>query len=702
MTPNSGTPKRRFEIVSFCLSIGGKHRLGIGLASLISALILLTGQFSPTGSAAAADDLVSALILLAKPLGTHGTTARGDNPPIKLAQTITVTTAAPATAAYNSQFEVAATASSGLPVEITTSGACSGSGRGTVKIEMTGTSGLCSVYFNQAGDANYLAADETVNDTNATKANQTISATAAFGSVFSVTAASNTGLPVTITTSGACSGNGTDNARIALISGSGTCNIHYNQAGDADHNPAPEETHTFVATKAHQVIMLMSMLPSKVPYANRFEVAATSSSKLPVVISTSGVCAGSGHGSAAITMTSGAGTCTLHFNQEGDTNFLAAPEVTGTIPAEKAILTVTPNPPTPVRQYGENNPPLAPKYAGFAPGDHASDLAEEPTCSTTAGPNSPPGQYPIVCIGGTASNYSFNYDNSTMLTVTAGAISIGFNSDNPASMKANARGKLTTGLKLIITLREKILDPVGYSASTGDLNSADLSVTLSPLSARGGIALHCKSSPVKVIGYEAVKSFTCTTNRSLAVDVYEVTAQATGNYIGIAYDSFTVYDPKRNVANGGGWFDWPGSEDKTHFGFVIQADKKNPDDQGHLLVVRHHPDGTTSRLKSNTMTGLVIQNNAVIGCGNVTFNGSAEYMAWDTSLNGGRGSYASSRGQPFMAYAEDCNQPGDGKDHFLIRSVGDLQMSSDVYVNKVQIEEKQGHIVIPHGIAKAR
>ena len=48
-----------------------------------------------------------------------------------LSQTITVTTAPPSSAAYNSSFNVAATASSGLAVAITTSGSCSGSGSGS-------------------------------------------------------------------------------------------------------------------------------------------------------------------------------------------------------------------------------------------------------------------------------------------------------------------------------------------------------------------------------------------------------------------------------------------------------------------------------------------------------------------------------------------------------------------------------------------
>ena len=83
-------------------------------------------------------------------------------------QTITVTTAAPGTASYGTTFTVAATASSGLPVAITTSGACSGSGSGSASITMTSGTGTCTVYFDQAGNANYSAAPEVTNSTAAT------------------------------------------------------------------------------------------------------------------------------------------------------------------------------------------------------------------------------------------------------------------------------------------------------------------------------------------------------------------------------------------------------------------------------------------------------------------------------------------------------------------------------------------------------
>jgi hypothetical protein len=81
-------------------------------------------------------------------------------------QTITVTQNAPGTAAYGTSFTVAATASSGLPVAITTSGVCSVSSGGvdTATIHMDSSTGTCTIYYNQAGDCGYNAAPQ-INET---------------------------------------------------------------------------------------------------------------------------------------------------------------------------------------------------------------------------------------------------------------------------------------------------------------------------------------------------------------------------------------------------------------------------------------------------------------------------------------------------------------------------------------------------------
>ncbi|MBE0683215.1 MAG: sortase [Anaerolineales bacterium] len=85
-------------------------------------------------------------------------------------QTITVVTSAPPTASNNSTFDVEATASSGLPVTITTSGVCTGGDTdGTATITMTSGTGTCSVFYDQAGDANYAAAPQVQEDVTATE-----------------------------------------------------------------------------------------------------------------------------------------------------------------------------------------------------------------------------------------------------------------------------------------------------------------------------------------------------------------------------------------------------------------------------------------------------------------------------------------------------------------------------------------------------
>ena len=89
-------------------------------------------------------------------------------------QTITFTTNAPASAAYGTQFTVAATGGlSGNPVVFTSSGACTNSG---ATYTMTSGTGACSVIANQAGNTNYSAAPQVTENTSATQATLTVTA----------------------------------------------------------------------------------------------------------------------------------------------------------------------------------------------------------------------------------------------------------------------------------------------------------------------------------------------------------------------------------------------------------------------------------------------------------------------------------------------------------------------------------------------
>jgi hypothetical protein len=73
-----------------------------------------------------------------------------------------------------------------------------------------------------------------------------------------------------------------------------------------------------------------------------FTVAATGGgSGNAVVITTAGVCSGSGNDSATITMSSGTGTCSVKYDQAGNSNYFAAAQVVQYIVAQKAVATVT-------------------------------------------------------------------------------------------------------------------------------------------------------------------------------------------------------------------------------------------------------------------------------------------------------------------------------------------------------------------------
>ena len=259
--------------------------------------------------------------------------------PGKQSQTITFTTNAPASAAYGTSFTVVATASSGLPVTFTSLiGACSNVG---ATYTMTSGTGPCAVIADQTGNGTYSPAPTVTQTTAATLANQTITfttnapASATYGTNFTVAAGASSGLPVAFTSSGACSNVG---ATYTMTSGTGTCSVIANQAGDSNYSLAPQVTQTTTATKAGQSISFTTNAPSSAPYQGNFTVAATATSGNAVVFTSSGACTNVG---ATYTMTAASGSCSVIANQAGDSNYNAAPQVTEFTTATKAVPTVT-------------------------------------------------------------------------------------------------------------------------------------------------------------------------------------------------------------------------------------------------------------------------------------------------------------------------------------------------------------------------
>jgi hypothetical protein len=166
----------------------------------------------------------------------------------KTDQTISVTTHAPASAVYGSQFTVAANAPGGA-IAYSSSGSCTNSG---ATFTMTSGTTACRVEYDQAGDANYNAAPEVTEAVTAVKAGQSISvsthapARAVYGSQFAV-AANAPGGAIAYSSSGSCTNSG---ATFTITSASGACTVKYDQAGNSNYNAAPAVTEVVNAIAA--------------------------------------------------------------------------------------------------------------------------------------------------------------------------------------------------------------------------------------------------------------------------------------------------------------------------------------------------------------------------------------------------------------------------------------------------------------------
>src|SRR5207247_2431198 len=114
-------------------------------------------------------------------------------------------------------------------------------------------------------------------------------ATAIYNTSFTVAATGGgSGNPVTFSNAGVCSNVG---ATFTMTSGTGTCSVKYDQAGDANYNAASQVVEYATAQKAAQTISVTTHAPAAAIYNTSFAVAATGgASGNPVTFSNAGVC----------------------------------------------------------------------------------------------------------------------------------------------------------------------------------------------------------------------------------------------------------------------------------------------------------------------------------------------------------------------------------------------------------------------------
>src|SRR4029077_3551920 len=171
----------------------------------------------------------------------------------------------------------------------------------------------------------------------AQKANQTITANphapanATYNTSFTVGATSNSSLVATFSSAGVCTNVG---PTFTMTSGTGTCTVKYDQAGDNNYNAATQMAESVTAQKANQTITF-GALANKTFGDPDFQISATSGSGLSVSLSATGNCTVSSPSPGMVQLT-GAGSCTITASQAGDANYNAATNVPQSFTMAKA------------------------------------------------------------------------------------------------------------------------------------------------------------------------------------------------------------------------------------------------------------------------------------------------------------------------------------------------------------------------------
>jgi C1A family cysteine protease len=276
--------------------------------------------------------------------------------------------------------------------------------------------------------------------------------------------------------------------------------------------------------------------------------------------------------------------------------------------------------------------------------------------------------------------------------------------DNPVAVKVDAPGGDSPLFTLTAYVQEILPDAAVCGADPGDIDDAQVSITLVPVGPGSPVTELCTNAGVTGTGHDAVLTAECGFH-DLLVNIYHVQATVTGGYYtnGLVEDVLVVYDPSLGFTTGAGWFYWPGTADaasgypgeKTNFGYVMKHNKKGNNVHGNLLLIRHRADGSIYRLKSNALFGLALGAFDVddVTVGWASFAGKATYRepGWAAPTGNHR----------FIMYVEDWNEPGAGHDQMWIEVqdkkeaiIPAMSMDRPAVANTVTLGG--GNIVVPH------
>jgi hypothetical protein len=271
---------------------------------------------------------------------------------------------------------------------------------------------------------------------------------------------------------------------------------------------------------------------------------------------------------------------------------------------------------------------------------------------------------------------------------------VAFDDDNPVAMQVASEGGSSGPFSLTFYVTEKLPDLPADGVSgvaPGDISRANITVALVPVGPGGEeVPLLCTTS-VAPDGYAGEMTVVCDWTE-VPVNTYtvEVTVNDTGYYSGYDEDVLVVYDPSLGFTTGGGWFYWPGTNDKTNFGYTMKYNKKGSNVKGSLLLIRHTAEGNY-RIKSNALYGLALGDTGTFTW--ASFSGKATYQepGWPEPIGN----------HEFLVYAEDRGEPGVGADQFWVEVHDkDGNVIPVMSMERPAAENTEtlggGNIVVPH------
>ncbi len=261
-------------------------------------------------------------------------------------------------------------------------------------------------------------------------------------------------------------------------------------------------------------------------------------------------------------------------------------------------------------------------------------------------------------------------------------------------MQVDSPGGDSPAFSMTAYIQETSPDDADCGAGPGDINNAEVEMTLAAVGPGGSYTVNCTPVGFTGTGYDTILEVRCDFD-DVDVNTYHVQATVVGDYYtsGIAEDVLVVFDPSLGFTTGGGWFYWPGTDEKTNFGYTMKYNKKGQKVRGSLLLIRHMTDGSIYRVKSNALYGLALGESTAPPFGWASFSGKCTYKDKDWEEPEGN--------HEFLVYVEDYGEPGRGVDQFWIEvydkdgNVIDV-MSMDRPADGNTETLGGGNIVVPH------